>query len=125
MRKHGTAEPAGDQAGAPVQAWLADTPDTQLLREMLREVLDPELGVNIIDLGLVYGVGVTDAGVAQVRMTMTTPACPLSGYFEDTIRAALWGAPGVRDVETEIVWDPVWEPDMMTDDAKQMLGWRG
>ena len=122
MSKHGDAEPAA-QAGQ-VTAWLADTPDPQLLREMLREVLDPELGVNIIDLGLVYDVGVTD-GVAQVRMTMTTPACPLSGYFEDTIRAALWGAPGVRDVETQIVWDPVWEPDMMTDEAKQMLGWRG
>ncbi|WP_210748086.1 metal-sulfur cluster assembly factor [Actinomadura latina] len=110
-------------AGRPMTAWLDDTPDTQLLREMLREVLDPELGVNIIDLGLVYGVGVTD-GVAQVRMTMTTPACPLSGYFEDTIRAALWGAPGVREVETEIVWEPVWEPEMMTDAAKDMLGWR-
>lgn len=109
--------------GQPMTAWLAGTPDEQLLREMLREVMDPELGVNIIDLGLVYGVGVTD-GVAHVRMTMTTPACPLNDYFEDTVRAALWGAPGVDDVETEFVWDPIWEPAMMSDAAKQMLGWR-
>lgn len=124
MSERGTVNPAGDRAGLPVTAWLADTPDTNLLREMLREVPDPELGVNIIDLGLVYDVGVT-GGVARVRMTMTTPACPLSGYFEDAIRAALWGAPGVDDVDTEIVWEPVWEPDMMSDAAKEALGWRG
>ncbi|MFG2088586.1 MULTISPECIES: metal-sulfur cluster assembly factor [unclassified Spirillospora] len=121
MTERGTADPAAESP--PVASWLGGDADAQLLREMLYEVIDPELGVNIVDLGLVYGVEVTDR-VARVRMTMTTPACPLSGYFEDTIRSALWGTPGVDDVDTEFVWEPVWEPDMMTDAAKHALGWR-
>lgn len=89
----------------------------------LHEVIDPELGVNIIDLGLVYGLRVAD-GTARLRMTLTTPGCPLSAYFDDEVRARLRGAPGVDDTEVEIVWEPPWSPDMMSDAAKAQLGWR-
>jgi metal-sulfur cluster biosynthetic enzyme len=95
-----------------------------LLREFLREVIDPEIGINIVDLGLVYGIQLSGDGVATIRMTLTTPGCPLGGYLDDAIRDTLWGAPGVTDVDVEIVWDPPWDPDeMMSDWAKGQLGW--
>jgi metal-sulfur cluster biosynthetic enzyme len=95
-----------------------------LLRELLREVIDPEVGVNIVDLGLVYDVGLSDEGVAMIRMTLTTPGCPLGGYIEDAIHETLWGAPGVSDVDVRIVWEPPWDPGaMMSDWAKAQLGW--
>lgn len=92
-------------------------------RELLREVIDPELGVNVVDLGLVYDVTV-GGGVARVRMTLTTPGCPLGGYLDDAVRSCLWDAPGVDDVDVQIVWDPPWRPEMMSDAAKKQLGWR-
>jgi metal-sulfur cluster biosynthetic enzyme len=98
-------------------------PDRCLYRDLLCQVIDPELGVNIIDLGLVYDLRVAD-GVAQVRMTMTTPGCPLGAYFDDAIGRCLAGAPGVEGVDLEIVWDPPWRPEMMSDTAKEQLGWR-
>lgn len=103
------------------------------IREALREVIDPELGINIVDLGLVYGIEVEDARV-RVVMTMTTPACPLSGYIEGLVRSAV--APLVappnqgRDrgaesspprIEVSLVWDPPWSPEMMSPDAKRQL----
>ena len=96
-----------------------------LLRELLREVIDPEIGINIIDLGLVYDIGLSGRGVAMIRMTPTTPGCPLGGYIDDAIRDTLWGALGVNDVDVQIVWDLPWDPDaMMSDGAKEQLGWR-
>ena len=108
-------------AGAePKVPW--QPPDRCLYRDLLGEVIDPELGVDIINLGLVYDVKVAD-GTAQVRMTMTTPGCPLGAYFDDSIRECMQDAPGVEDVDLEIVWDPPWNPEMMTDAAKAQLGW--
>ncbi len=96
----------------------------EALREVLREVIDPEIGINIVDLGLVYDAGLSGDGVATIRMTLTTPGCPLGGYIEDEIRNILWGVPGVEDVDVRIVWDPPWDPDeMMSDWAKDQLGW--
>jgi metal-sulfur cluster biosynthetic enzyme len=97
----------------------------EMLRELLREVIDPEIGINIVDLGLVYDVRLSGDDVALVRMTLTTPGCPLGGYIDDEIRRTLWAAPGVADIDVQIVWDPPWDPDeMMSDWAKQQLGWR-
>jgi len=97
----------------------------EALRGLLREVIDPEIGINIVDLGLVYDVGLSSDGVASIRMTLTTPGCPLGGYIDDEIRNILWGAPGVSDIDVRIVWDPQWDPDeMMSDWAKDQLGWR-
>ncbi|HEX7353947.1 MAG TPA: metal-sulfur cluster assembly factor [Mycobacteriales bacterium] len=90
--------------------------------ERLHEVIDPEVGVNIVDLGLVYGVRVADR-VVSVRMTLTTPGCPLGSYIDDSIRRALDRMPDVDDTDLDLVWDPPWTPEMMTDEAKRQLGW--
>lgn len=108
-----------------VMSLLGTTPGPELLRELLREVIDPEIGINIVDLGLVYGIELSGGGVAVIRMTLTTPGCPLGGYIEDAIQEILWGTPGVDDVDVRIVWDPPWDPDdMLSDWAKDQLGWR-
>jgi metal-sulfur cluster biosynthetic enzyme len=105
---------------------LADGPPSDgMLRDFLREVIDPEVGINIVDLGLVYGVALSSDGVAAITMTLTTPGCPLGGYIDDAIHDVLWNTPGVRDIDVRIVWDPPWDPDeMMSDWAKDQLGWR-
>ena len=87
----------------------------------LRTVVDPEIGVNIVDLGLVYECAV-QAGVAHVLMTTTTPACPIGSYLEDAIRWALLEEPGVVDVEVTLTFDPPWSPDRMTPEARAILG---
>ncbi|KPL86968.1 metal-sulfur cluster assembly factor [Ardenticatena maritima] len=91
--------------------------------EALKQVIDPELGVNIVDLGLVYEVHCTPEGRVQVKMTMTTPACPLSRYLTDAVEAALWRLDGVSAVDVQLVWDPPWHAGMMTEEAKRALGW--
>lgn len=97
----------------------------EVLRDLLRDVIDPEIGINIVDLGLVYEVRLSGDSTATVRMTLTTPGCPLGGYLDDAVREALWGVPGVRDIDVRIVWDPPWDPDtMMSAWAKTQLGWR-
>ncbi len=88
------------------------------VREALRQVVDPELGINIVDLGLVYSVELDDAR-ARVVMTMTSPACPLGGYIEDLVRASL--APLHSRVDVDIVWSPPWNPEMMSADARRQL----
>ncbi|HET8599475.1 MAG TPA: metal-sulfur cluster assembly factor [Segeticoccus sp.] len=105
-----------------VTSWLGGENGPALVQDLLAEVIDPELGLNIVDLGLVYGLSV-DAGLARITMTMTTPGCPLTAYFNDEIRGALWGVPGIEDVEVEIVWEPPWAPAMMSDAGRSALGW--
>lgn len=92
------------------------------VHERLRTVIDPELGINIVDLGLIYGVEVV-SGVARVRMTTTTPACPIGSYLTDQIRWALLGLDDLLDVEVELTHDPRWSPERMSDAAKAQLGW--
>lgn len=101
--------------GAPV--------DPNALNATLRTVIDPELGVNIVDLGLVYGAEVVD-GRAQILITTTTPSCPLGPYLSDAIRWALLELESVLDVEVEVTHDPLWSPDRMTDAARSQLGWQ-
>jgi metal-sulfur cluster biosynthetic enzyme len=112
------------QASVSAIDWLVDGPDADAMRELLRTVTDPELGVNIVDLGLVYELDVSSDGIAQVRMTLTTPGCPLGAYLDDAVRDALAGLPGIVDLDLRVVWDPPWSPAMMTDAAKAALGWR-
>jgi metal-sulfur cluster biosynthetic enzyme len=91
------------------------------IREALRTVIDPELGVNIVDLGLVYRIEVEGPAV-RVEMTMTSPACPLGDYLKTLVDAAIKGAvPGVENVEVALVWEPAWDPDMMSDAGRRQL----
>ena len=69
-------------------------------------MIDPELGVNIVDLGLIYGIGVGADGRVMIEMTLTTPGCPLGGFLDDEIRARLTGLPQIREVRVELVWEP-------------------
>jgi len=99
-------------------------PDPGTLRELLRDVVDPEIGINIVDLGLLYKSRLSDDGVAAITMTLTTPGCPLGGYLTDAIHDTLQGVPGVTGVDVQIVWEPSWDPGvMMSDWAKDQLGW--
>ena len=93
------------------------------VREALRDVIDPELGINVVDLGLVYEVQVQDGNVS-VAMTMTTPACPLGETLSEQAEATIrQNVPGVKSVTIDLVWDPPWRPSMMSDAARERLGW--
>jgi metal-sulfur cluster biosynthetic enzyme len=94
------------------------------IREALKDVVDPELGINIVDLGLLYGVHVDDDNVATLDMTLTSAACPLTDVIEDQTRSVLLEGPGggmVSDVRINWVWMPPWGPDKITDDGREQL----
>jgi metal-sulfur cluster biosynthetic enzyme len=94
----------------------------EFVNELLLEVIDPELGVNIVDLGLVYDVGISDGDV-EIVMTLTTQGCPLGGFIEDEILDCLAQAPQVGRVKVTLVWEPPWDPERMSDAAREQLGW--
>ena len=99
----------------------AAIPDVE---EALKDVVDPELGINVVDLGLVYGIHVDDENVATVDMTLTSAACPLTDVIEDQARQALTGGPGpglVEDIRINWVWMPPWGPDKITEDGREQL----
>lgn len=87
----------------------------------LRECLDPELGVNIVDLGLVYGVTIEGSQV-NVIMTLTTPGCPLDSYFTKDISTRLKTIKGISDVSVELTFEPPWSPTKMSEESKDLLG---
>lgn len=98
--------------------------DAAQVWDALRTVNDPEIGINVVDLGLVYSVEVSDNRV-HVAMTMTTQACPLHAYITEAAQTAIRRvAPAAEVVEVAMVWDPPWSPAMMSDAAKRQLGWR-
>ena len=100
-------------------------PDDDAVREALRQVEDPEAGMNIVDLGLVYAVEV-GAGVVSVDLTMTTAACPMAGMIVDGARDAISAVvPAGTTVDVRLVWDPTWTPDRMTGVARDHFGWSG
>jgi len=117
-----TAQPApGDpspgDASAPPPASAG--PETEDILEALRDVVDPELGINVVDLGLVYGVTVGEDRLATIDMTLTSAACPLTDVIEDQARAALDGL--VNDFRINWVWMPPWGPDKITEDGREQL----
>ncbi len=101
---------------------LALDDDAAPVWAVLRTVIDPELGINLVDLGLVYGVTVSD-GIAYVTLTVTTPACPIGSYLEDQVRWAVLRLDGILGVDVVVVHDPPWTPALMSDDARRVLGW--
>jgi|SRR5581483_10893590 metal-sulfur cluster biosynthetic enzyme len=94
---------------------------TERILDALKGVYDPELGINIVDLGLVYSVDVSD-GVVHVEYTLTTMGCPIGPLIEQQIQALLGNLPGVREVDAEMVLRPAWSPEMMSEEAKAALG---
>jgi FeS assembly SUF system protein len=88
----------------------------------LREIYDPEIPVNIYDLGLIYGVDVGDDGHAVVTMTLTTPHCPVAESMPAEVELRVGAVPGVGDAQVNLVWDPPWDPQKMSDEAKLELG---
>ena len=93
-------------------------------REALLQVVDPEVGINVVDLGLVYRIEVAD-GRIEVDMTMTSPSCPLGAHLTETAQAAiLRSIPEAESVAVHLVWDPPWTPDRMSVRARSQLGWR-
>jgi len=100
----------------------AETIEARVIAE-LRNVFDPEIPVNIYDLGLIYGLDVDDStGTVRVRMTLTAPACPVAESLPTTVEYAVRQAEGVSDVEVELVWDPPWSQTMMSEAARLQLG---
>ncbi|HEY7399556.1 MAG TPA: metal-sulfur cluster assembly factor [Actinomycetota bacterium] len=93
-----------------------------LVLESLKSVIDPELGLNIVDLGLVYDVRVSPEGDVDIEYTLTTMGCPIGPLIEDQMRAALANVDGVGEVRPEMVLRPPWSPEMMSDEAKAALG---
>lgn len=95
------------------------------IAKALRTVIDPEIGINIVDLGLVYGALELPNGDIDVQMTLTTPVCPLSTYLQAEAEAAIRRAfPEAGAVRVQIVWDPPWDASMMSDRARRELGWQ-
>ena len=106
------ADAAGQPGGEVYEAIIA----------ALKDIFDPEIPVNIYDLGLIYGVEVTDDGHAAVTMTLTTPHCPVAESMPAEVELRVGSVPGVGHAEVNLVWDPPWDPQKMTDDAKLELG---
>jgi len=90
--------------------------------EALREVYDPEIPVNIYDLGLIYDVHVDEYGVVDIEMTLTSPACPVAGILPGQVEQKVREVNGVADVTVELVWEPAWSMDRMSEEAKLELG---
>ncbi|MEV6348621.1 metal-sulfur cluster assembly factor [Actinoplanes sp. NPDC051851] len=113
-------EPAAsvEKTGPVTKATIAD------IEEAMKDVVDPELGINVVDLGLVYGSHVDDDNVVTLDMTLTSAACPLTDVIEDQTRQALTTGPGgglVQDFRINWVWLPPWGPDKITDDGREQL----
>ena len=90
--------------------------------DALKEIYDPEIPVNIYDLGLIYGVDVTEDGHVVVTMTLTTPHCPVAESMPGEVELRVGAVPGVGDAQVNLVWDPPWDPQKMSDEAKLELG---
>ena len=100
-----------------------DMPDDDAVREALRQVDDPEAGMNIVDLGLVYGVDV-GADAVRIEMTMTTAACPMTDMIVEQVRDVVAAiVPAGTGVDVQLVWDPPWTPDKMSGVAREHFGW--
>ncbi len=97
-------------------------PTKEEVLEVLKEVSDPEIGVNVVDLGLVYDVSIDQEGQVTVQMTLTAPGCPMHDTIARTAEMAVETLDGVRRAQVDIVWNPPWTPDMLTDEGRRLLG---
>jgi metal-sulfur cluster biosynthetic enzyme len=114
----GALAPGGTTPSSPPET-MELTAEQEDVLEALRDVVDPELGINVVDLGLIYGVGVDAERIATIDMTLTSAACPLTDVIEDQAREALEGV--VADFRINWVWLPPWGPESITDDGREQL----
>lgn len=112
LKQQPQAVPPGEPGGALYEAVV----------DALKDIYDPEIPVNIYDLGLIYGVETTEDGDVMVIMTLTTPHCPVAESMPGEVEMRVGSVPGVRHAEVNLVWDPPWGPDKMTDEARLELG---
>jgi metal-sulfur cluster biosynthetic enzyme len=103
-----------NQAGAMVTS--------EVVRKALRAVKDPELNLNIVDIGLVYDVAASEAGDVQIKMTLTSPGCPAGTEIIDDVKSVVGDLEGVKSVDVELVWDPYWTPEKMDPRVRAFLG---
>jgi FeS assembly SUF system protein len=113
----GFLQPRAEQAPGEVGGDLYER-----VVDALKEIYDPEIPVNIYDLGLIYGVDITDDGHVTVTMTLTTPHCPVAESMPGEIELRVGSVPGVGLADVNLVWDPPWDPQKMSDEAKLELG---
>jgi metal-sulfur cluster biosynthetic enzyme len=93
------------------------------LKEWIRPIEDPDIGMSLVDLGLIYEVAMNEDGIVNCKMTLTTPACPAAGYLVDQVKKRLEELPEVRHANVELVWEPKWDPKTMaSDEAKEAMG---
>jgi FeS assembly SUF system protein len=109
--------PAPDEAAVP-----ADAPLEERVVAVLRTIYDPEIPVNIHDLGLIYDLKVSPEGAVAIRMTLTTPACPVAGSLPGEVQRKVAALPGVSDVKVDLVWDPPWDRSRLSEEAALLLG---
>ncbi len=117
--------PEGEEITARAGAPLADgvaVAGKDAAVEALRTVYDPEIPVNIYDLGLIYDLEITSDGSAKIDMSLTAPACPVAGEIPYWVANAVADVEGIGEVEVNLIWDPPWDTDRMSDDAKLALG---
>jgi FeS assembly SUF system protein len=112
---HGAWTPEGEIPPAPAK------PSEDAIINVLKTVFDPEIPVDIYEMGLIYAVEIADDGHVRVEMTLTTPSCPSAQELPGMVEEAVRLVPGVTDVEVEVVWDPPWDPSRMSEDARLAL----
>jgi metal-sulfur cluster biosynthetic enzyme len=107
----------------PASVAVPGMPTEEQMKAALRPIQDPEIHLGILDLGLIYGVQSEPNGTVRVRMTLTSPACPVGPLLQAQVHAALLKLPGVKEAKVELVWEPPWDPrTMATDEIKMELG---
>jgi metal-sulfur cluster biosynthetic enzyme len=116
-------EPApGEQAAAANAAQAAEPLTEERVRAELRNVVDPEIGIDMVSLGLIYDIKI-EGSTVLVTMTLTSPGCPVAGMFINAVHAALLSIPGVSDAKVDLTFSPPWDPrTMASEDAKMMMG---
>ena len=118
-----TADPEGKLEGSPLI--MPSSTQHPLYNDIVtacQSVFDPEIPVNIFDLGLVYTIQISDEGLVNILMTLTAPGCPVAGEMPGWVSDAISPVPGVQNVSVELVWEPQWGMDMMSDEARLELG---
>jgi FeS assembly SUF system protein len=117
---------ASDPVSGPASSWTPDgetiaRPTEDALIAACATVYDPEIPVNIYELGLIYTIDIHDSGAVKVEMTLTAPACPSAQELPEQVREAIMAVPGVTSADVEVVWDPPWDQSRMTEDARLAL----